>query len=195
MQDTDAERKRWPWETRSWQLEADRIVAEMVGAADQEGEVDRETVLSIGRRSLKEELRQWAQEIVDDFWSVHWRYRVGDGVPKAYGHYGVRVLEREWTIYIQWYRMDVSGTSARLYRRMTALKPAVGGRLSKKSYARALPWEAEAISRAEDELVRVRRCAERLDRIRLELSSVTQLLQPYRERHSTDSEQWDGPDD
>lgn len=51
-------------------------------------------LINIERRSLKLYLVAWATGVADEFWATHHRRRIGDGVYKEYGEYGVRVIER-----------------------------------------------------------------------------------------------------
>ncbi len=157
----------------------------MQAAADDPNSIDWEKSMELGRLKAKAALIAWAQRVVDLYWAIHWRHRTGDDVPKSYGCYGVRVLDREWTIYIQWYRVEIHGTQPHLTKRMVSLTPSKGSyRVSERQFGQAKDWELDAIINAENELSKVRRCAERLDKIRLEVSGFKRLIDAYEERAS-----------
>ncbi|MGE6993782.1 conjugative transfer protein MobI(A/C) [Pseudomonas sp. NPDC047961] len=144
--------------------------------------IDWERCMRFSRRRMKRALKILAQRVADDFWVTNWQHRLGDGVPKEFGQYGVRIVDREWTIYAQWYRLEVKGSPQCLKKRMDSIQPSKGShRVSEKQFGHAKDWELEAIMKAEEKLEKVRRCANRLENIRLQLSSVVQLMKGLRE--------------
>jgi len=152
-------------------------------AADDPASIDWNSAMKCGRRMAKMTLKNWAQRVVDDYWATHWQHRKGDGVPKSFGCYGARILEREWTIYIQWYRVEIHGTPQHFTKRMVSLTPPKGSyRVSERQFGQAKGWELEAIIKAENELSKVRRCAEQLDKIRSEVNGFKRLVDAYQER-------------
>lgn len=154
-------------------------------AAEDPASIDWSSGLNFGRRAAKFALQNWARREVDAYWLTHWRHRGGDGVPQSFGCYGVRILEREWTIYIQWYRLEIHGTPQHFTKRMVSLTPLKGSyRVSERQFGQAKDWELEAIIKAENELSKIRRCAERLDRIRLEVSGFKRLIDAYEEERA-----------
>lgn len=131
--------------------------------------------LSVVRRRMRRVLAEKAQRIANEFWNIHWMHRTGDGFETEYGGYGCRVLHREWTIYIHWYYLESIG-KGRL-KTTTVPAPANDVRLLKKaSFPKARNWELDAIMTAEEGFGKIRRCAERLENIRLQVSGFTQLM-------------------
>lgn len=63
--------------------------------------VDARTLLHLGRKQAKRDLRDWALKVTGEFWGVHYRHRNGEGVPKEFRGYGVRIIEQAWTVTIQ----------------------------------------------------------------------------------------------
>lgn len=100
------------------------------GAIREEPDVlvlDGMDLVDIGRRQLKRNLVAWATRGADDFWEIHHKHRVGDGVEKEYGEYGVRIIERGWTVTVQWYKAKgVNKGKSIIYETMTNPK---GGRI------------------------------------------------------------------
>lgn len=66
--------------------------------------LDGMDLVDIGRRQLKRNLVAWATRVAEEFWETHQKHRAGDGVEKEYGEYGVRIIERAWTVTVQWYK-------------------------------------------------------------------------------------------
>jgi len=130
-------------------------------------DLDWDPLMHVARKRMKAYLQQWGQRVADEFWQVHWGRRKGEGVPEEYGSFACRIQERGWTIYVQWYRLEARGTKERHVRKMISLPtPKVGYRMKMSEFAKAKPWEMEAIVKAENEFEKVRKCAERLEKIR-----------------------------
>lgn len=158
------------------QEEADTFFLQSLGDA-QVNEVDWQVLSDISRRRMRKALLDWAQRVADEFWLTHWKHRLADGVPKEFGKYSVRVSVREWTVYIQWYRLEVNGKKENPRRRAHMLPPpGKGYRMNKAQFSQAKPWELEAAMKAEDEFMKIRKCAERLENIRLEYSGFRQMM-------------------
>lgn len=124
--------------------------------------VDALTLMHLGRKRAKRDLHGWALQVAGVFWEVHHRHRSGEGVPKEFGGYGVRIIEQNWTITIQWY-FSV-GRGKNLSPKHVGLKAPEGKsyRMPAKRFSKAKAWELAAISRAEDEFEKIRRCSEHL---------------------------------
>lgn len=136
--------------------------------------VDWRALIDIARRRLRHELGAWAQRVLNEFYITHWKYRQGDGVEKQYAHYQVRVTNRDWTIYIQWYR--VINTRNGQMRAEFLSVPRTGFRMRNNQFPLAKAWEKSAIMQAEDELMKIRKCAARLEAMRLDISALKQVL-------------------
>lgn len=125
-------------------------------------EVDARTLVHLGRKRAKRDLHAWALQVAGAYWEIHYRHRNGEGVPKEFGGYGVRIIEQAWTVTIQWY-FSV-GRGKNLSPKHVGLKAPEGKsyRMPVKRFSKAKAWELEAISRAEDEFEKIRRCSEHL---------------------------------
>lgn len=123
---------------------------------------DARTLMHLGRKRAKRDLHAWARQVADEFWVVHHTHRNGEGVPKEFGGYGVRIIEQNWTITVQWY-FSV-GRGKNLKPKHVGLKAPEGKsyRMPVNRFSKAKPWELEAIARAEDEFEKIRRCSEHL---------------------------------
>lgn len=53
--------------------------------------VDAQTLIHLGRKRAKRDLLAWALRVADKFWHEHRRHKHGDGVPKEFGGYAVRI--------------------------------------------------------------------------------------------------------
>lgn len=161
---------------RREQEEADTFFLQSLGDA-QVNDVDWQVLADVARRRMRKALQDWAKRVADEFWVTHWKHRLGDGVPKEFGEYSVRVLMREWTVYIHWYRLEVKGKKGKHQRRAVSLPPpGKGYRMNRSQFGQAKDWEIEAIVKAEDEFAKIRKCAERLENIRLEVSGFRQMM-------------------
>ncbi len=141
-------------------------------------EIDWATCLHVSRKRMKHFLYEWASSVANDFWVTHYRHYHGEGVPKEFGEYGVRVIERGWTINIRWYRQTIKGKKEKHVITSSGLKaPAKGKlRMNMNQFAKAKDWEIEAINKAEDEFAKIRRCAEHLEAIRAAVSGLKQII-------------------
>jgi hypothetical protein len=141
-------------------------------------EVDWATCLHVSRKRMKRFLYEWASKVANEFWVTHYRHYHGEGVPKEFGEYGVRVVERGWTVYIRWYRQSIKGKKDSHVITSVGLKSPEKGRLrmNMNQFTKAKDWELEAIKKAEDEFAKIRRCAEHLETIRVAVSGFKQLV-------------------
>lgn len=153
--------------------EADLFYLQGLSELTRTDELEWNTALGIVRRRMRRVLGEAAQRIADEFWGVQWKHRTGDGVEMEYGGYGCRVMHRDWTIYINWYYLESKGKNG---KKTTPVSPPKGVRLSKSSFPKAKDWELEAIMKAEEGFGKIRRCAEKLENIRLEVYGFTQIL-------------------
>lgn len=140
-------------------------------------ELDWMTGLHVSRKRMKQFLYEWADRVANEFWVTHYRHYHGEGVKKEFGQYGVRVIERSWTIYIRWYRQTIRGKKANHVINSIGLKNPERGklRMSMSQFSKAHDWELEAIKKAEDEFAKIRRCAQHLEAIRIATSGFRQL--------------------
>lgn len=162
-------------------LRDDREVDTRLWASIQEKplhEIDWAACLHVSRKRLKDFLYEWAESVANEFWVTHYRHYHGEGVPKEFGEYGVRVIERTWTINIRWYRQTIKGKKENHVITSTGLKaPAKGKlRMNMNQFAKAKDWEMEAIKKAEDEFAKIRRCAEHLEAMRAAVSGIKQIV-------------------
>jgi len=163
------------------QLREDREADALLWASIQERpihEVDWSTGLHVSRKRLKDFLYEWASSVANEYWVTHYRHYHGEGVPKEFGEYGVRVIERTWTINIRWYRQTIKGKKENPLITSSGLKaPAKGKyRMNMNQFAKAKDWEIEAIKKAEEEFAKIRRCAEHLEAMRAAVSGIKQIV-------------------
>lgn len=130
------------------------------------------TLLHLGRKRAKEELVAWATEVANRFHEVSRRYATGDGVPKEYGGYGIRVAEKSWTVTIQWVFIEGRGKGRPVKRESLRSPPTGQYRMANSRFPKAKTWELEAIAAAEDEFEKIRRCCEHL-------KTMTRVSQGY----------------
>lgn len=141
-------------------------------------QVDWFTLTQLARRKTKYELNEWAQEVAGRFWDIHFQHRRGEGCPVEYGAYRVRVREKSFTIYIEWYRQEIKGNKERNFQQAKPL-PAPknpGGKMNLRHFTKARDWEIEAIKEAEEEFAQIRRICHHLDKIRYSVSGIHQIM-------------------
>lgn len=159
------------------EAEADEWLWESIRGKDL-NDVDWYTCIQLGRRRTKQELYEWAQEVAGRFWDVHNQHRRGEGCPVEYGAYRVRVKEKSWTIYIEWYRQEIKGNKERNFQQATPLPSPknAGGKMSMQHFTKAKDWEIEAIKEAEEEFAQIRKICEHLEKIRFAVSGIHQIM-------------------
>lgn len=118
-------------------------------------------LLKLGRRRAKKELVDLANRAKDKFYEIHKKHRDGIGVPQEYGSIRVRVMEHDWSVYVQWFQ--VLGRGPKFKPKMVSIKMPPGAmRANISIFPKPLHWEKEAIAEAEDTFERVRRASEHL---------------------------------
>lgn len=119
-------------------------------------------LLHLGRKRAKQNLYAWASEVAKRFHEESRRHARGDGVPKEFGGYGIRVQERFWSVTIQWVFIEGRGKGRSVKREPLRAPTAGQYRMTNSRFPKAKDWELEAIAAAEDEFEKIRRCCEHL---------------------------------
>ncbi len=145
--------------------------------------VDYEKVLSVGRKLLRNQVVEWAEEVAGEYWATKSR-TIGINM----GYLGVRLRWGKWVYAINWFRSRKHGGNN---FSETITIPSNAKQLHPKRVEKfAKPQEIEAMVTAEESFEKIRDVNEKIKQIGNILHGVTLTL-----RHQRNSQQLGQPEE